>query len=203
MLAVRGGADAFVAKFSPTGAHVWSKSFGGLYGDQAVSICADPSGNVLVLGAFTGSIDFGGGPLLDSGGGDAFLVKLSSGGSHIWSKAFSAPGSYDWPNAVAADANGNVVITGNFRSTIDLGGGLLNAVTTGIQNFYVAKYSSSGGHQWSERFGGTAGMDGLGIVADATGHVIVTGYFQGTGNFGGQLLSCAGSTDIYLIRLDP
>ncbi len=134
---------------------------------------------------------------------DAFLVKLSSGGSHIWSKAFSAPGSYDRPNAVAADVNGNVVVTGNFSSSIDLGGGVLYAVTTGIQNFYVAKYSSSGTHQWSERFGGTGDMDGLGIATDGAGDVVVTGYFQGTGNFGGQSLNCAGSTDMYLIRLDP
>jgi hypothetical protein len=198
-----GGSDAFVVKYSSTGAHVWSKCFGGSTVDQVNSVAVDSTGNVLVLGVFTGSVSFGGTALTDSGGYDAFLAKLSPTGSHLWSKAIKSGGTYDWPNAVATDANGNVVVSGNFRFSIDFSGGVLSAVINGVQCFYVAKYSPSGGYIWSERFGGTSSEDGLGIATDSTGHVALTGFFQGTGDFGGQSLTAAGSTDMYLLRLDP
>lgn len=199
-----GGSDGYVAKFSASGAHLWSKSFGGATVDQVNSVAVDATGNVLVLGVFTGSVDFGGGPLVTlDNGWDGFLAKFSPTGSHMWSKAFNSVGNYDWANAVAVDASGNVVISGNFRFSIDLGGGTLSAVLNGVQSFYVAKYAPGGGHLWSERFGGTATEDGLGITCDGTGHVALTGYFQGTANFAGQSLTSAGSCDMFLLRLDP
>jgi hypothetical protein len=202
-LSTRGGSDAFVAKFSSSGTHVWSKSFGGTTADQAIGIAADPSGNVVVLGFFSNSADFGAGALTTAGGWDTFVVKYSATGAYLWAKSFNAPGNYDMPRSLAVDRNGNTVISGNFTSTIDLGGGLLSAVVTGMQSMFVAKYSSSGAHVWSERFGGTSNEDGIGIATDGTGNVLMTGYFTGTASFSGQSLTCAGSTDIYLLRLDP
>jgi len=33
--------------------------------------------------------------------------------------------------------------------------------------------------------------------------VLVTGSFAGAANFGGSSLTCAGSTDMYVLRLEP
>jgi hypothetical protein len=53
-------------------------------------------------------------------------------------------------------------------------------------------------------FGGAASKTlGPQMPAAGTGHVALTGYFQGTADFGGQSLTSAGSTDMYLLRLDP
>jgi uncharacterized protein (AIM24 family) len=202
-LSTRGGSDAFVAKFSSTGTHVWSKSFGGTTADQALDIVADSSGNAVVLGFFSSSTDFGGGALTTAGGWDTFLVKYSATGAYLWAKSFNAPGSYDMPRSIGVDGNGNVVITGYFTSTIDLGGGVLSAVVSGVHSTFVAKYSSSGAHVWSERFGGTSGLDSMGIAMDRTGNVLVTGSFAGTASFSGESLTSAGSTDMFLLRLDP
>jgi len=130
-------------------------------------------------------------------------VKYSATGAYLWAKSFSSPGSFDMPRSLAVDRNGNTVISGYFTSTINLGGGLLSAVVTGMQSMFVAKYTSSGAHVWSERFGASSNEDGMGIATDGTGNVVVTGYFAGTADFGGSPLSCAGSTDAYLLRLDP
>jgi len=202
-LSTHGGSDAFVAKFSSAGTHVWSKSFGGTTADQALGVAADPSGNVVVLGFFSNSADFGGGALTTAGGWDTFVVKYSATGAYVWAKSFNSPGSFDMPRAIGVDRNGNVVITGYFSSTIDLGGGLLSAVVSGVQNMFVAKYTSAGAHVWSEGFGGTSNVDGMGVATDGTGNVLLTGYFSGTAGFSGQSLTCAGSTDMYLLRLDP
>ncbi len=74
-LAGDGYYDIFVAKFAATGTHVWSKRTGNGSGDD---VAADPAGNVILSGDFTGTtpVNFGGGTLSSPGGTDAFLVKF-------------------------------------------------------------------------------------------------------------------------------
>jgi hypothetical protein len=68
--------DAFVAKFSPSGAHQWSKRFASEWDDHGNCIAVDGNGNVVLSGDFYESENFGGGTLLSPGGSDGFLVKL-------------------------------------------------------------------------------------------------------------------------------
>jgi hypothetical protein len=67
--------DIFIAKFSGTGDHVWSKRTGAGSGK---GIGTDRDGNVLTAGTFTGDtrVNFGGSDLLSPGGTDTFLVKF-------------------------------------------------------------------------------------------------------------------------------
>jgi hypothetical protein len=76
VLTSAGNQDVFVAQFSPTGTHKWSRS----YGDAAKyqiggCVTADYENHVLVSGGFQGVIDFGGGPLT-ANSFDAFVVEL-------------------------------------------------------------------------------------------------------------------------------
>jgi uncharacterized protein (AIM24 family) len=177
-----GGSDIFVAKYSPTGAHLWSKRFGGTNYERATGVVLDTSGNIIVTGNFAGSVDFGGGALTSAGGYDIFVAKYSPSGTHIWSKRFGNTGT-DVANGIAIDTSGNVLVTGNFQNTVDFGGGPLTSA--GGKDIFVAKYSSSGTHLWSKRFGNSSDDDGKGIAVDSNGKVVVTGYYQGTVDFGG------------------
>ena len=49
-------------------------------------------------------------------------------------------------------------------------------------------------HLWSQRFGDGSNQFGYGVAFDSSGNVVVTGYFQGTVNFGGGTLSSVGGT---------
>src|SRR5206468_3415458 len=85
---------------------------------------------------------------------DVLLAKFSGiDGSSLWAKSFPGPG-LEQPNGIATDGNGNVAITGCFAYTVNLGGGVLSATPAGNDDVFVAKYSGSGAHLWSERFGG-------------------------------------------------
>ncbi|MBI4705981.1 MAG: SBBP repeat-containing protein [Deltaproteobacteria bacterium] len=192
-----GGSDAFVAKFDKGGSHLWSKRFGDGASQMARGVAVDASGNALMTGFFAGSLDFGGGPLASSGG-DVFVAKLDKDGKHLWSKRF---GAIALGRSIAVDAAGDAVLTGYFDGTVDFGGGAL--VSAGPYDIFVAKLGPDGKHLWSRRFGDASDQVGWSIAADASGNALVTGWFDGTVDFGGGPLASAGGADIFLAKFSP
>jgi hypothetical protein len=78
--------DLAIARFdTATGAHVWSERAGGPGSLISWSrVTADATGRVVVSGTFSGTVDFGGGPL--SGSKTSFAVKLDPGGALVWQR---------------------------------------------------------------------------------------------------------------------
>jgi hypothetical protein len=197
----QGAPDIFVAKYSASGSHIWSKRIGGTSSEFPQSVAVDGSGNVLLAGRFYGTVDFGGGSLSSAGLGDIFVAKYSgSAGAHQWSKRLGAGGD-DVAYGVAADSSGNVVVTGSFYGTVDFGGGGLVAPATCAA--FAAKYSSTGSHVWSKVYGGmdAGGEWGRGVATDANGNVLLTGITLGVVDFGGGFTFSNGTKDIYLVKL--
>jgi chitodextrinase len=199
-LTTAGATDVFVVKYSPTGAHLWSRRFGGTLYDRGTGIAVDPSGDVYVTGVFEGTVDFGSGPVTASGR-DAFLVKYAgTTGAALWAKRFGNTAD-DYGNGVATDASGNVVVVGSFVSTVDFGGGAFTSAF-GTPDMFIAKYTAAGAHVWSKRFGDSANDVANGVAIDGSGNVAVTGSFAGTIDFGGGgLRSNDGSDDAFVLKL--
>jgi hypothetical protein len=114
-----GGEDAFVAKFSPTGARQWATYYGGVLNDDAYGISADRHGNI-AFGGITFSPNFPVSPgaiqTLKPGAADGFLVKLNRAGNRIWATYFG--GTYgESVEAVKSQVSGNVLIAGWSNST--------------------------------------------------------------------------------------
>jgi len=172
--------DIFVAKISPSGDHVWSQRFGSAGQQYAWDVAVDASGNIVVTGIMEGPVDFGGGPLAGSG---IFVARFDPQGTHLWSQVFGADDVW-WP-LVAADPSGNVLLTGRFRGTINLGGGALTSADIS-RDIFVAKFSPSGAHIWSQRQGDVGADDCYGIAADASGNVLLSG--NAAVDFGGGTL---------------
>jgi hypothetical protein len=200
-----GSSDVFVAKYSSAGAHLWSKRFGDNQSQWAYSVAVDGAGEVVVGGAFNGTMDFGGVSLVNSDGSDAFVVKLSAGGNHVWSRSSGTVSPMgDVVRGVAADRDGNVVITGTLVSASDFGGGpLLNAAGVGTYDIFVAKYSASGAHQWSRRYGGGGDDRGTAAVMDANGNSIIGGWFMESVDFGGGVHPSPGGMDSFVVKFGP
>lgn len=195
-----GSWDIFVAKLAGTdGSHLWSKRFGDADYDVGYSVAADGNGDVLLAGNFSGTVDFGGGPMTSVGSADIFVSKFSgTDGTHIWSQRFGENG-YDAAYGLAVGPSGNVVVTGGFRGTVDFGSGPLTSA--GGFDIFVAGFAGADGtHIWSRRFGGGAEDFGNTVIVDASGSVFVTGEFMGPLNFGGGTLTSAGSYDIFLSK---
>src|SRR5205823_5746104 len=182
-----------VAKFSPAGAYLWSKGVGDSFSNSGNAVAIDPSGNIAVTGAFSGPADFGGGAL-NSAGVDIFLAKLSPAGAHMWSRRFGSALATHTGNGVACDSSGNVLMTGSFENSIDLGAGWMTSFAH--KDMFVAKYSPAGDYLWSKLAGGLFDDAGSGIAVDMSAKVVVTGTFQAAVNFGAGSPTRAGRPDI-------
>ena len=195
-----GKSDLFIAKLSGNGTHKWSKSFGSPGYDEGSSVAADSEGNILVAGSFSGTVDFGGGPLISVGGQDISLVKLDAAGNHFWSRRYGD--DLDQTGAgVAVDSVGNVLVTGALAGEVNFGGGPL--ASAGGSDVFLAKLDSLAVWQWSQRFGNASNQAGVGVCAGFGGNVIATGYFGGAADFGGGSMTAAGVADGFVTAFTP
>jgi hypothetical protein len=192
-----GRRDIYIAKFGSDGAHLWSKRFGASSDENAQSVAVDASGNVIITGCFWDSLTFGGDTLKSAGERDIYIAKFGSDGVHLWSKRFGDRDS-QYAKAVAVDASGNVIVTGWFYGAVDFGGGVL--MSAGNKDIFVAEFGSDGAHRWSRRFGDGDSQYAQAIAVDASGNVIITGFFWGTVDFGGCALTSAGGCDLFVAK---
>ena len=128
------GPDAFAVKFDRNGTHTWSHSFGAgaLHDNSAEDVAIDANGDIVMMGYFSGRLNFGGGVLQSAGATDVFLAKLTAAGLHVWSKRFGNA-NQQFGRLLALDGLGSASIAGSFRGTLNLGGNPL--VTLGEQAF--------------------------------------------------------------------
>ncbi len=185
--------DVFVASYSSTGTHRWSRAAGTNGVGSAITV--DPSGNVYVTGYFFGSANFGGAALASGAGTAAFVASFDSNGIHRWSLA-GVSSDTAWGKAIATDTDGNVYLTGSIYGTANFGG--TDLVSSGT-DIFVASYTSGGAHRWSRSDGGPDST-GDAISVDNAGNVYVAGHYTGTAHFGTTLVS-AGGSDAFVQRL--
>ena len=195
-----GGSDVFVVKLGPGGEHLWSRRFGSTSDEAGWGIAVDHDDNVLLTGEFDGMVNFGGGDLDSAGSKDVFAVKLNPAGEHLWSHRFGSPDS-DRGKSVAVDSAGNALFVGYFRGITNLGGEPLESA--GDYDLFVVKLNPDGQHLWSKRFGGAAYERSWDIALDSEDNPIVAGYFEGTTDLGSEPLVSAGSSDVFVLKLDP
>jgi len=197
-MASAGSNDVFLVKYSPSGAFLWSKRFGGEGNDIANAIAMDAADNIYVTGSFSSSnVNFGGVILTSSGATDVFVAKYTPLGALLWAKGAGGSGS-DSGRGVAVDSRGNVYVTGVIDSTNALFSGLpLPPIGGGT---FLANYSASSGTiRWVQRSGGSGGDSGNSVASDNFGNVFVAGDFSSTNtDFGGGPLPYGGNKDIFL-----
>lgn len=164
-----------------------AKQLGSAADDKANAIALDVSGNSYVVGYSAGAFDGG----TSAGGSDLVLVKYDVNSSRVWSRQLGSA-SDDSATAVITDASGNIFVAGHTAGSLD------ENTSNGGLDFFVVKYDSNGGKQWT-RQSGTAGDDiATGIARDGAGNVYVTGYTNGAldGN------ANSGGNDFFVAKYD-
>lgn len=209
-LVAAGFSDVFVAKFSPSGAHVYSRAFPAGAGVTAAvtDLAVAPSGEAIVLGVLDGPLTFGA-ATLDAAYLDVFVAKLDALGAPVWSKAVRNAWSFVAPR-LALDEAGGVFLAGDFAGEVDFGGGPLvsGPADEGTTDGYVAKLGPDGAHLFSRRIGEAPGpvrdlSAATALAVDPAGGVVVTGSFSGSIEAGGTVLDAIGYGDTFLVAFDP
>ncbi|MCH9684690.1 MAG: hypothetical protein K0V04_24860, partial [Deltaproteobacteria bacterium] len=77
------------------------------------------------------------------------------------------------------------------------------APTGGTRDMFIASYTSTGAHRWSQRHGGPGALlAAADLAVNDAGDVVVVGRLDGSVDVGGGLLTDAGATDIFAMGLD-
>lgn len=158
-------------------------------------------GSSSVSSSSTGGGGQGGG----TGGAGGGMCDPDTGagcGVHLWSKIFGDT-SYQSPVGIASDAQGNVYVAGSFYGTIQLGG--MPLISAGSGDVFLAKFDLTGNHLWSKRFGDADSQDVMDVAVDASGNVVITGYFEGAIDFGDGFIQGGDdsmSGDLFVAKFD-
>ena len=170
-----GDQDAFVAKFSPSGALLYATYLGGPCDDAGLGIAIDGAGNAYVTGRTNGLCTSN----LPSG---VLVAKLNSTGGLIYSFTFGGSlADTSRGHAIAVDAGGNAYVTGTAQASTRDFPTTPNAYrTTDCNGFladgFVAKVNPSGtGFVYSTFLCGTANDSPNAIAVDAAGNAYVAG----------------------------
>jgi hypothetical protein len=190
------GADA--KECAPLG-YVWSKAYGGGIGPQVVyDIAVTPDGDLVVVGAFAGTIDFGGQPMASTGGMDIFVARLKANGDHVWSKRFGDASSQR-ATTVAVDSLGAIYVGGSISGSVDFGNAKIET-SKGGDDAFIAKFDPDGQLVWAKLFGDTASEQVKKMRMTKFDQLIVAGSFSGTINLGGSTFTSAGAADIFVAK---
>ena len=194
--------DMYLVKYDPTGNPVWARRSGGISTDSAKAVGVDTSGNVYVVGDFSGTASFGTNVFTSSGSEDMFLLKYDATGNLLWARKGGGTG-HDFGLCLAAGSN-FCYVAGTFENVANFSG--TNLASAGGYDIFIAKYDGLGALQWIRSAGGAGHDQALGVAADNLGRCRVTGYFTSTNAmFGSVSLTNASLffSDAFVSNYDP
>jgi hypothetical protein len=161
---------------------------------------ADASGNVYVVGAFSGTASFGGITLSSAGQQDGFVAKWSPVASDfVWAQR--AGGAYDEVATAVAVSGTNVYVTGRFRSQSASFGAIVLS-SAGTEDLFVAKLTDAGStasFTWAQQVGGAQSEAGEALAVRGA-NVYVAGYY-GDATFGTTTLPTASPANLFVAKL--
>ncbi|MBL7752953.1 MAG: T9SS type A sorting domain-containing protein [Chitinophagaceae bacterium] len=217
--------DSYIQKLDSNGNFIWALKFQRITGSSIIqSIAVDQNGDILIIGTFTGMVDFDPGigtntlvaySSTSSGtSSDLFFVKLGSAGNFIWAKSIGIPQFDEEAISVAVDQDNNALFLTSYGANTDADPNAGVIILPAGTN--IIKLDSAGNTIWAKHVSNLAYNTNNWILVnpsdsqyrtirtDKNNNVFTTGIFAGTVDFdpgpGIYNLSGAGA---YLQKLDP
>lgn len=174
--------DLFLAKLDSDGNLIWVRSFGGPNSQHSDNLYVSDSGEILLTGAFSNSID------VDPGSGistltqygwnnNSFLVSLDTDGNMLWFHHYFATDEFII-DAVTRDENGNILLAGNWLGTADFdyGSGTTSLFTVGSHDAFILKLDPNGEFNFVKSVGYFY-FEKVSDIVTLNGKIYVTGQF--------------------------
>jgi len=204
-----GNYDAFLAKYSSDGAHLFSNRFGGTSNTAFTGVASDSGGNIVVCGKnVIGISNYGGANLYANQGKPPCVAKYDNSGNHLWSMV-GATNALAGATGIAIDqATDNIFVVGGFQGNLTMDPAEIDAlghVTATAHQFlnantdltaaptddmFIVKYNPDGTWNRGQRYGLDKNEAASAVVLDSNANPIVCG------SFGGNPPSANGYTDL-------
>ncbi|MEZ4340398.1 MAG: putative metal-binding motif-containing protein [Sandaracinaceae bacterium] len=127
---------SFLLQIDAAGVYGTHRSWGGDGGDNVFAVAATATGDVLAVGRFTGTVNFGGGTRTAASAADIFVATFNGSLAHRRDRVFGATGRNEATDVVVGPAD-STAVAGTFFEMVDLGSGLRTA--TGDTDAFVVR----------------------------------------------------------------
>lgn len=194
----------FLAKFNSAGVLAWSKKFkpGGLSSAIAGGMAVDAPGNIYLTGTFGNQVDFGGGPLTDTGGGDIFVAKYGSNGVFLAARRFGgSSGLLDEGRGIALQSNGTVNLLVTFQGVMTSGAATLQSA--GGTDVALIRLDASLNPFTTIQLGGAGDDVAEGLTRDTSDRLAILGRFSEETMLGTTRVTPDVAGHLIVARSDP
>ena len=204
------GEDYLLVKFNKDGEILWATSIGSKFRENGTpDVTVGEDGNPVICGVFNaanGNLtneseekrEFYIGEqkylLYPEQSKESALVKLNStDGSVMWSRYFTGTGNQEVLKVQAVSGSNAVAVTGKANNQIIVEGsaGLSTETVThvsGADHLFVISFDVDGKLLWSKSASGDTSSEGKEISSDDLGNIYVSGYFNGSLNWGDNIV---------------
>jgi hypothetical protein len=192
--------SGFTARLDAGGNVLWAgvtgaASSGGVFPGECTT---DATGNVFVIGSFTGGASFGSFPLTTPGL-SAFVAKFDTNGVCQWVAQGGGANTAARGIALVTDGSGDVLVTGQYSVTAQFGTNTLTAA--GSNDIWLARLTSGSAWQWAKTAGGVDDDYGRGVTTTSDGYAISGSFSTNAALFGTNLTSLGGK-DVYVAKFN-
>jgi hypothetical protein len=182
--------DAFVASFSPAGGLQWLRQVHGASDEIINDVTPDPSGNLLMTGAYLATM---------------YVDDLYTHGSGLWVSSLNSAGKAAWlfgrgnyptsAYSVAGDAAGNLYLCGFYTTSIQFDD--LTLTGDASNKLFIASFGPDRKVRWLRDLGQTFMPS---IVVRGVDDIVVAGSYLQL-HVGGQTWNAMGFWDVFFVAL--
>jgi hypothetical protein len=208
-----GETDIYFARLDSSLMPVWSQSFGAAGVDEPHDLAVQQNGDIVMVGGFSNTVDFGGGGLVSAGARDIFLATFDDAGEHVWSNSYGDAtdqfgGSFELNSSMSLaldDANGTIYMAGYLLGAVDFDGQVFDASgDTNADAFYTV-FDAGGTFVTGQHYGagGTELMHDINVASD--GLIVLAGRMLGSRidfEDAGTVLGW-GDADGFIAKIEP
>ena len=204
-----GTTDGFFAQYNTIGVLNYSSYFGGSGQEDILGVHCDATGNFIFTGQTNSTLAIASPVAYQStlrGTNDAFIESFASAGTRNWGTYFGGYGT-EQGTGITCDGLNNIAVIGNTTSPTNIAStNAFQPTFGGVQDAYVALFSTSGTLTWSTYYGGNANDYGTAINVDNLNNFGIVGYtLSGTGITSASAFQPlgGGGLDAFVGKLDP
>ncbi|NML22914.1 BACON domain-containing protein [Pseudoflavitalea sp. G-6-1-2] len=184
--------DGLIVKYNADGSVQWKRTYGGNGGDYLNAIAPAPGGGYFVSG-YSSSTD--GDFAAGHGSFDFWVMKIKENGDKEWNKVFGGS-KLEYGYAITSGIDEGCLVVG---TTYSKDGDVKNNYSSsGFNDGWVIKVSSTGILLWSRNYGSSGWENLNSVIATPEGGFMLAGSSWGRGN---DIPEGGGGNDAWLLRI--